>query len=114
MRLEETWPLASPSPAGLLKMYANFVHLRYPFFTLLIGEICSADSQRVDIFFFFFFLVSISIIFVSVAFIYFLDRCYMCLQSVLGFVGLSKPLGTLWLVKGFLLVILTKGLFLEA
>src|SRR6202789_1662805 len=114
MWLEETWPSASPSAAGLLKMYANFVHLRYPLFSLLIGERCDADSQGVDIFFFFFFLVSISIIFVSVAFIHFLDQCYTCLRSVLGFVVLSKPLGTLWLVEGFLLVILTKGLLLEA
>src|SRR6202789_1794213 len=114
MRLEETWPLASPSAAGLLKMYADFVHLRYPFFVLLIRELCSADSQGVDIFFLFFFLVSIFIIFVSVAFIHFLDRCYTCLRSVLGFVVLSKPLGTLWLVEGFLLVILTKGLLFEA
>src|ERR1700677_697478 len=113
MRLEETWPLASPSAAGLLKMYADFVHLHYPFFTLLIGELRGADSQGVDIFFFFF-LVSISIIFISVVFIHFLDQCYTCLRSVLGFVVLSKPLGTLWLVEGFLLVILTKGLLLEA
>src|ERR1700679_3972625 len=38
----------------------------------------------------------------------------MCLRSVLGFVVLSKPLGTLWLVDWFLFVILTKGLLLEA
>src|ERR1700677_2233512 len=114
MRLEETWPLASPSAAGLLKIYADFVHLRYPFFTLLIGELRGADSQGAAIFFLFFFLVSISIIFVSVVFILFLDRCYTCLRSVPGFVILSKPLGTLWLVEPFLLVILTKGLLLEA
>src|SRR6202789_3738236 len=82
--------------------------------TLFIGELCGADSQGVDIFFLFFFLVSISIIFISVVFIHFLDRCYTCLRSVLGFVVLSKPLGTLWLVEGFLLVILTKGLLFEA
>src|ERR1700679_4302796 len=114
MRLEETWPLASPSAAGLLKMYADFVHLRYPFFALLIGELRSADSQGAAIFFFFFFLVSIFIIFVSVVFIHFLDRCYTCLRSVSGFVVLPNPLGTLWLIEGFLLVILTKGLLLEA
>src|ERR1700677_4770045 len=94
MRLKETWPLASPSAAGLLKMYADFVHLRYPFFTLLIGELRGADSQGAAIFFLFFFLVSISIIFVSVVFIHFLDRCYTCLRSVLGSVVLPKPLGT--------------------
>src|ERR1700677_3116501 len=114
MWLEETWPFASPSAAGLLKMYSDFVHLRSPFFTLLIGELRSADSQGAAIFFLFFFLVFISIIFVSVVFIHFLDRCYTCLRSVSGFVVLPKPLGTLWLVEGFLLVILTKGLLLEA
>src|SRR6202789_4291892 len=114
MPVEETWPLASPSAAGLLKMYPIFVHLRYPFLTLLIGELRSADSQGAAIFFLFFFLVSISIIFVSVVFIHFLDRCYTCLQSVLGSVVLSKSLGTFWLVERFLLVILTKGLLLEA
>src|SRR6202789_1147917 len=97
MRLEEIWPLASPSAAGLLKMYADFVHLRYPFLTLLIGELRGADSQGVDIFFLFFFLVSIFIIFVSVVFIHFLDRCYTCLWSVLGFVVLFNPLGLFWL-----------------
>jgi hypothetical protein len=114
MRLEETWSLASPSAAGLLKMYADFVHLRYPLLVLLIREFRSVDSQEVDFFFFFFFLIFIFIVFVSIVIIHFLDRCYACLRSVLGFIVLSESLSTLRLVERFLLVILTKGLLLEA
>jgi hypothetical protein len=66
MRLEETWPLASPYAAGLLKMYADFIHLGNPLFALLIGELRSVDSQGMNSFFFF-------LIFISLIFIHFLD-----------------------------------------
>jgi uncharacterized membrane protein len=88
-------------------MYADFIHFCYPIFALLIGESCSADSEGVDILFIF-------LIFISIVFIHFLDGCYTCVWSVLGFVRLSKPLSTLWLIEGFLLVLLTEGLLLEA
>src|ERR1700679_2838680 len=102
MRLEETWPLALPYAMGLLKMYANFIHLCYPLFVLLIGELRNADSQGVNSFFFF-------LVFVSIVFIHFLNQCYTCLWSVLGFVILFKPLGMLrliessWPIEGLLL-----------